>query len=70
MASSAQTLITAAVAGGFDALSDRDLKESLLYAAQTAGPLTAQQCVTGAAAQKYGALSDGDLAKCLLDVIA
>lgn len=69
MAQTAQTLITAAVAAGFDALSDRQLKEALLYAAQTTGPLTAQQCVTGAAASGYAALSDDDLAKTLLDVI-
>jgi hypothetical protein len=65
----AQELITTAVAAGFDALSDRDLKEALLYAAQPTGPLTAQQCVTGAAANKYSALSDKDLGEALLDVI-
>lgn len=37
MASSAQTLITSAIGLGYDALSDRDLKECLLYAAQTGG---------------------------------
>ena len=37
MANSAQTLINAAVAAGFDRLSDRDLMECLLYAAQAGG---------------------------------
>ena len=42
MASSAQSLITTAVSLGYDALSDRDLKECLLVAAQvgTGGALT------------------------------
>ncbi len=37
MATSAQTLIIAAIAQGYDRLSDRDLREALLYAAQTGG---------------------------------
>ncbi len=37
MSASAQTLISAAVALGYDALSDRDLKECLLVAAQSGG---------------------------------
>lgn len=37
MASSAQTLITAAYAAGFDALSNRDLMECLLYSASNFG---------------------------------
>ena len=37
MASTAQTLISAAVAAGYNALSERDLWECLLYAAQTGG---------------------------------
>lgn len=39
MASSAQSLITTAVASGYDALSNRDLKECLLVAAQAGGEL-------------------------------
>ena len=34
---SAQSLVTSAVALGYDALSDRDLRECLLVAAQNAG---------------------------------
>jgi hypothetical protein len=37
MPSSAQTLINSAVAQGYDAISDRDLRVCLLYAAQTGG---------------------------------
>ncbi len=37
MATSAQTLITTATAAGYDALSDRQLKEALLVAAQAGG---------------------------------
>ena len=37
MANSAETLITAAYAAGYDALSTRDLQECLLYAAQSGG---------------------------------
>lgn len=37
MASSAQSLIVTAVAAGYDALSNRDLKECLLVAAQSGG---------------------------------
>lgn len=37
MPSSAETLISAAYAAGYDALSTRDLQEALLYAAQSGG---------------------------------
>lgn len=37
MAASAQTLINSAIGLGYDALSDRDLRECLLLAAQSGG---------------------------------
>jgi hypothetical protein len=37
MPNTAQSLINSAIGLGYDALSDRDLRECLLYAAQTGG---------------------------------
>ncbi len=63
MPSSAQSLIISAVANGYDRLSDRGLKECLLYASQTggggggggglSGSGSPQNVVAGSAGQTY-----------------
>jgi hypothetical protein len=71
MACDAQTLITAAAAQGFFALSARDIKMATLYglcAAPGAGT-TAQTLITGAYAQGYDKLSDRDLDEAILAIV-
>jgi hypothetical protein len=71
VACDAQTLITAAAAQKFFALSDRDLKQAILYglcAAPGAGT-TAQTLISGAYAQGYDKLSDRDLLECILVIV-
>lgn len=70
MAATAQTLVSAAVPLGYEALSSRMLLLCLVgwYASQSS--LTAQAAAVGAAQNQYGALSDKQLGQCLLDVLS
>ena len=71
MACDAQTLTTAAAAGGYFGVSTRDLKLAALYglcAAPGAGT-SAQTLITGAYAQGYDKLSDRELDECILAVV-
>ena len=70
MACDAQSLITAAAAQKFFALSERDLKMATLYSlcASHGVLMSAQTLITGAMAQGYDKLSDRDLMEAILVV--
>lgn len=73
MPSTAQTLLTQAIGLGYDALSERDLKESLLAVVAPGGGSSApdaQTLIDLAMSLKYGALSARDNLLCLCGAYA
>jgi hypothetical protein len=71
VACDAQSLTTAAAAGGFQALSSRDLKMAALYglcAAPGAGT-SAATMLAGAIAQGYDGMSDRELDEAILVIV-